>query len=90
MRKNNRIPLSPCLKRFKFFFDLLKKTTEDYLFFADLQENIVMVSPNLVQDFELPSEVMEDFDANWAPLPSGGARPLFSFDAQYSNFAEFF
>lgn len=68
MRKNNRIPLSPCLKRFKFFFDLLKKTTEDYLFFADLQENIVMVSPNLVQDFELPSEVMEDFDANWAPL----------------------
>ena len=54
MRKNNRIPLSPCLKRFKFFFDLLKKTTEDYLFFADLQENIVMVSPNLVQDFELP------------------------------------
>ena len=68
MRKNNRILLSPCLKRFKFFFDLLKKTTEDYLFFADLQENIVMVSPNLVQDFELPSEVMEGFDANWAPL----------------------
>ena len=68
MRKNNRIPLSPCLKRFKFFFDLLKKTTEDYLFFADLQENIVMISPNLVQDFELPGEVLENFDAYWTPL----------------------
>jgi len=68
MKKNNRIPLSPCLKRFKFYFDLLKKTTNDYLFFTDIQENIVMVSPNLVQDFDLPGEVMEDFDQYWGPL----------------------
>ncbi|MBQ1890493.1 diguanylate cyclase (GGDEF) domain-containing protein [Selenomonas ruminantium] len=68
MKKNNRIPLSPCLKRFKFYFDLLKKTTNDYLFFTDIQENIVMVSPNLVQDFDLPGEVMENFDQYWGPL----------------------
>ncbi|MCH3960488.1 MAG: GGDEF and EAL domain-containing protein [Selenomonas sp.] len=68
MKKNERIPLSPCLRRFKFFFDLLKKTTDNYLFFADIQENIVMVSPNLVQDFDLPGEIMQDFDAYWAPL----------------------
>ena len=68
MKKNNRIPLSPCLKRFKFYFDLLKKTTNDYLFFTDIQENIVMVSPNLVQDFDLPDEVMENFDQYWGPL----------------------
>jgi diguanylate cyclase (GGDEF)-like protein len=68
MNKNNRIPLSPCLKRFKFYFDLLKKTTNDYLFFTDIQENIVMVSPNLVQDFDLPGEVMENFDQYWGPL----------------------
>lgn len=68
MRKMNRLPLSPNLKRFKFFFDLLKRNTDDYLFLTDLQENMVMVSPNLVQDFELPGEVMENFDRYWLPL----------------------
>ena len=58
MKKNERIPLSPCLRRFKFFFDLLKQTTDNYLFFADMQEDLVIVSPNLVQDFDLPAEVM--------------------------------
>lgn len=68
MRKSNRIPLSPCLKRFKYFFDLLKKTTDGYLFFMDLKQNTVMISPNLVQDFELPGEVLQDMDSYWAPL----------------------
>ena len=68
MRKNNRIPLSPCLRRFRFYFDLLGKTTKDYLFFTDLQENLVMVSPNLVNEFELPGEIMYDFDQYWVPL----------------------
>ncbi len=68
MRKNNRIPLSPCLRRFRFYFDLLGKTTKDYLFFTDLQENLVMVSPNLVNEFELPGEIMYDFDQYWMPL----------------------
>ena len=68
MRKNNRIPLSPCLRRFRFYFDLLGKTAKDYLFFTDLQENLVMVSPNLANEFDLPGEIMYDFDQYWMPL----------------------
>ena len=77
MRKNNRIPLTSCIKRFKYFFDLLKKTTDDYLFLADLQRDIVMVSPNLVQDFELPGEIIENFDAIWSELIHPEERELF-------------
>ena len=68
MRKTYRLPLSPNLKRFKFYFDLLKRTTDDYLFLADMQENMMMASPNLVQDFELPGEIMEDFSRHWFAL----------------------
>ena len=68
MKKNNRITLSPCLRRFRFYFDLLRKTTNDYLFFTDLQENMVMISPNLVQEFDLPGEILFDFDKYWLPL----------------------
>lgn len=68
MKRNNRIPLSPILKRYKYFFDLLKKTTDNYIFLLDLQENLVLVSPNMVQDFGLPAEVLEGFDNYWAPL----------------------
>ena len=68
MRRANRIPLSPLLRRVKYYFDLLKKTTDEYLFLEDLQEGLVMVSSNLVQDFDLPSEVIRDFDAHWTPL----------------------
>ena len=58
MRRAKRVPLSPLLKRYKYYFDLLKKTTDEYLFLADLTSGMVMVSPNLVQDFDLPGEVM--------------------------------
>ena len=77
MKKNERIPLSPCLRRFKFFFDLLKQTTDNYLFFADMQEDLVIVSPNLVQDFDLPAEVMHDFDTYWAPLVHPEERSVY-------------
>lgn len=77
MKKNERIPLSPCLRRFKFFFDLLKQTTDNYLFFADMQEDLVIVSPNLVQDFDLPAEVMYDFDTYWAPLVHPEERSVY-------------
>ena len=77
MKKNERIPLSPCLRRFKFFFDLLKQTTDNYLFFADMQEDLVIVSPNLVQDFDLPAEVMQDFDTYWGPLVHPEERSVY-------------
>ncbi len=68
MQKNNRASLSPLLRRYKFFFDLMKRTTDAYLFCADMQTNTVMVSPNLVQDFNLPGEVLYDFDQYWGPM----------------------
>ncbi len=78
MRKMNRIPLSPNLKRFKFFFDLLKRNTDDYLFLMDLTTSLIMVSPNLVQDFELPGEIMDDFDQYWLPLVHPEERTNYS------------
>ena len=68
MQKIARVQLSPNLKRFKFFFDLLKRTTDNYIFLTDIQENIVLLSPNIVQDFDLPGEILEDFDRYWMPL----------------------
>ena len=68
MQKMARVQLSPNLKRFKFFFDLLKRTTDNYIFLTDIQENIVLLSPNIVQDFDLPGEILEDFDRYWMPL----------------------
>ena len=68
--KNNteRAALSPVLKRFKFLFDVVKRTTDAYLFCTDIESNTVMVSPGLVQDFNLPGEVLRDFDRYWMPL----------------------
>lgn len=68
MQKNNRVSLSPVLKKYKFFFDLMKRTTDAYLFCTDMQTNTVMVSPNLVQDFDLPGEILYDFDQYWMPM----------------------
>ncbi|MBR2215690.1 MAG: GGDEF and EAL domain-containing protein [Selenomonadaceae bacterium] len=68
MKKISRVPLTPLLKRFKFFFDLVKRTTDAYMFCSDLQNNVVMLSPGMVQEFELPAEVLEDMDSYWSPL----------------------
>ena len=77
MQKNNRVSLSPLLKRYKFFFDLVKRTTDAYLFCTDMQTNVAMVSPNLVQDFGLPGEVILDFDKHWGPLIHPEERGLY-------------
>jgi len=68
MRNTDRVSLSPLLKRFKFFFDVMKQTTDMYLFCTDLETNTVMLSPALVQDFDLPGEIVRDFDRYWCPL----------------------
>ena len=68
MRRTKRIPLSPLLKRYKYYFDLLKKTTDEYLFMVDLTTNMFLVSPNLVQDFDLPGEVVLNMDEQWYDL----------------------
>ena len=68
MKRSNRIPLSPILKRVKLYFDLLKRSTDAYLYVEDIPSKIAMLSPNLVQDFDLPSEVMENLHERWAQL----------------------
>ena len=68
MRKTKRIPLSPTLRRFKFLFDMLKRTTDDYLVLVDLQEHLTIVSPNLVREFDLPGETIPDGDQIFGTL----------------------
>ncbi|MCI6158245.1 MAG: GGDEF and EAL domain-containing protein [Selenomonadaceae bacterium] len=67
-KRSNRIPLSPILKRVKLYFDLLKRSTDAYLYVEDIPSKIAMLSPNLVQDFDLPNEVMENLHERWAQL----------------------
>ncbi len=59
MNKSNRANITPVLKRYKYFFDLLKRTTESYLFMIDLQENVGVFSPNFAQDFDVAGEIIE-------------------------------
>ncbi|MDY4416218.1 sensor domain-containing diguanylate cyclase, partial [Selenomonas sp.] len=63
-----RVPLSQTLKRCKNLFDLIKRTTDEYVLIVDIETNVAMLSPNLVQDFGLPAEVVEDFLGLWSPL----------------------
>lgn len=67
MRRTAKTALSPLLKRLKTYFDLLKKTTSDYLYVVDREQQIAMVSPNIVQDFAIPAETMRfsDFRQAW-------------------------
>lgn len=60
--------LSPLLKKVKFYFDALTKSSDSYLFIADIVNRVVLVSPNLVEDFELPGTVMRDMEPFWQPL----------------------
>ena len=66
-----KIPSNSILRRFKFYFDLLKKTSDSYLFTTDMQNGTVLLSPNLVADFSLPGETLPDFDKVWMYPPGG-------------------
>ncbi len=68
MSKQGRAPLTPLLRRCKALFDLIKRTTDEYLVFVDIETRTALLSPNLVRDFGLPAEVVADFEAAWTPL----------------------
>ena len=68
MSKQERAPLTPLLRRCKALFDLIKRTTDEYLVFVDIETRTALLSPNLVRDFGLPAEVVADFGAAWTPL----------------------
>ena len=63
-----RVPLSPLLKRYKFVFDLVKRVTDDYVCFIDMDTHRALVSPNFVHDFHVPAESLADFTQYWLPL----------------------
>ena len=63
-----KVALSPALRRCKTLFDLIKRTTDEYVVLVDIEANIALLSANLVQDFDLPAEVVEDFLGLWTPL----------------------
>ena len=68
MKKMGRVSLSQTLRRHKFFFDLVKRTTDAYMAVIDLESDTAMLSANLVQDFEMPGEIVQDFATGWASL----------------------
>ncbi len=68
MKRYNRPALSQGLRRHKFFFDLLKRTTDAYMLVIDLETDMAMVSASMVQDFGLSGEHMEHFANEWLPL----------------------
>ena len=68
MQQEKRTPLSPILRRIKFYFDILTHTSESYLYATDFQNKVVMLSPNMVEDLNLPSTVLPDMEKYWQPL----------------------
>ena len=60
--------ITPALKRCKYIFDIIKHTTDAYIFCLDVKNEVIMLSPNMVQDFDLPSEIMASSESHWLNL----------------------
>jgi diguanylate cyclase (GGDEF)-like protein len=68
MKQHIKIPPESMMGKGKFLFDILKETCEEYLFVYDAQANITMLSPKLVQEFELPGDILPDIIKSWSLL----------------------
>ena len=68
MNKRTNIPQGSILRRISLFFKMIQRTTDDYYFATDIDENLITVSANMVNDFEVPSECFYDMDRYWTPL----------------------
>ena len=77
MGRQARIQVTPSLRRCKYLFDLVKRTTDEYVLVIDIERNVALLSPNLVQDFGLPAEIVEDFPGLWTPLVHPEERAQF-------------
>lgn len=67
MKKRCQIPRNSVLRRIQGYFKMLCASSDEYFFAADVADNIVMVSPNMVTDFGMPAEVFFDMDEEWLP-----------------------
>ncbi len=68
MNKRMNIPQGSILRRISLFFKMIQRTSDEYFFATDLEEDLVMVSANMVNDFDVPSECFYHMDKYWAPL----------------------
>jgi diguanylate cyclase (GGDEF)-like protein len=68
MNKRMNIPQGSILRRISLFFKMIQRTSDEYFFATDLDENLVMVSANMVNDFDVPSECFYHMDKYWVPL----------------------
>ena len=75
--KSGKLPLGPLLRRIKFYFDAMAKTTDAYLYATDLINMMTIVSPNLVEDFDVPGTVLKDMNEHWMPLISDIDKEVF-------------
>lgn len=66
--RNNSIPSDSVLRRIQFFFNAMQRTTDAYCFVSDIAANKVMLSSNMVNDFDLPGEIFDDMEKYWVPL----------------------
>ena len=67
-KKSSRATITPTLSQFKFLFDVIKSLTDSYMFIVDLKTSTALLSPNLVLDFNLPSEILNNISEYWFPL----------------------
>jgi diguanylate cyclase (GGDEF)-like protein/PAS domain S-box-containing protein len=68
MKQRYRIPSGSILRRSKFLFDVLKRTSDNYIFVHDLKEDLSMLSPNLIADFDLSGEIIKGMVLSWSRL----------------------
>ena len=68
MSERVNIPQGSILRRISLFFKMIQRTSDDYFFATDLQENLVMVSANMANDFAIPGECFYDMNKYWFKL----------------------
>lgn len=47
------------------FYNAVVKSTESYIYVVDMEQNISLVSDNMVEDFDLPGKLVEDLIPVW-------------------------
>lgn len=67
MEAEYAIPAHSVLANLREYFRAMCNTSETYSFTMDVAEDIIMVSPNMVTKFGLPSEVFREVDSVWLP-----------------------
>lgn len=68
MAKHNEMTLPPLIEQIKFYFDILARSSDAYLYFTDMKSGVTLVSDNWVSDFEMNTgAVISDMDKAWLP-----------------------